>query len=382
MQPGAWVPKFDRYMLAQLMMLFGFFALVLVSVYWVNRAVVLFDQLIGDGQSASVFLEFTALALPNVIRLVLPVAGFAATVYVVNRLISESELVVVQSMGYSAYRLARPVLLFGLIVAVLVSLLNHFLVPASRAELADRKVEIAEDITARLLTEGQFLHPANGITFYIREISELGELQDVYLSDAREPTRRTTYTAKRALLVPGEDGPKLVMFDGMAQTLHQSGKRLFTTSFEDSVYDIAGLITGGGRKGVKMEELSTLALLRAAPEDLAATRSDRAEFLYEGHARISQPFLAVAGALIGFAALLVGGFSRFGVWRQILLAIFLLILLQSVDNAVADIARRDAALWPVVYVPPLFGTLVALALMWIATHPYRFRRKPLAGGAA
>ena len=34
----------------------------------------LFDQLIADGQSAWVFLEFTALTLPNVIRLVLPVA--------------------------------------------------------------------------------------------------------------------------------------------------------------------------------------------------------------------------------------------------------------------------------------------------------------------
>ena len=369
-------------MLAQLMVLFGFFALVLVSVYWVNRAVVLFDQLIGDGQSATVFLEFTALALPNVIRLVLPVAGFAATVYVVNRLISESELVVVQSMGYSAYRLARPVLLFGLIVAVLVSLLNHFLVPASRAELADRKVEIAEDITARLLTEGQFLHPASGITFYIRSISALGELNDVYLSDARDPQRRTTYTAKRALLVPGDDGPKLVMFDGMAQTLHAAGKRLFTTSFEDSVYDIAGLISGGGRTRTKIEELSTPALLMATPEDLERTGKDRAEFLYEGHARIAQPFLAVAGALIGFSALLIGGFSRFGVWRQILLAIVLLIVLQLLDNAVADIARRDAARWPVVYAPPVLGTLLALAMMWVSTHPHVFRRRTTPAEAA
>ncbi|MCP4819364.1 MAG: LPS export ABC transporter permease LptF, partial [Shimia sp.] len=36
--------RFDRYILSQLLTLFGFFALVLVSVYWVNRAVVLFDS--------------------------------------------------------------------------------------------------------------------------------------------------------------------------------------------------------------------------------------------------------------------------------------------------------------------------------------------------
>ena len=62
---------FDRYVLSRLMTLFGFFAVVLVGVYWINRAVRLFDQLISDGQSAIVFLEITALTLPNVIRVML-----------------------------------------------------------------------------------------------------------------------------------------------------------------------------------------------------------------------------------------------------------------------------------------------------------------------
>ena len=37
--------RIDRYLLQQLLSVFGFFGLVLVLVYWVNRAVVLFDQL-------------------------------------------------------------------------------------------------------------------------------------------------------------------------------------------------------------------------------------------------------------------------------------------------------------------------------------------------
>ncbi|MFM2389894.1 MAG: export transporter permease LptF, partial [Pseudomonadota bacterium] len=82
------MPRFDRYLLTQLLGVFGFFALVLVLVYWVNRAVGLFDQLIGDGQSALVFLEISLLTLPNVIRLVLPIAAFAATLFVANRLMS------------------------------------------------------------------------------------------------------------------------------------------------------------------------------------------------------------------------------------------------------------------------------------------------------
>ncbi|WP_212524691.1 LPS export ABC transporter permease LptF [Actibacterium sp. MT2.3-13A] len=367
--------KFDRYLLAQLTVLFGFFSLVLISVYWVNRAVLLFDQLIGDGQSALVFLEFTALALPNVIRLVLPVSGFAATVYVVNRLISESELVVVQAMGFSSFRLARPVLVFGLMVAALVMVLNHFLVPASRAELAVRKVEIAENITARLLTEGQFLHPAEGVTFYIRDISTDGELRNVFLSDARSASQRTTYTAERALLVPGEDGPKLVMFDGLAQTLRYNGNRLFTTSFADSVYDLAGLIDAGAAAALSIEALPTPALLFPTEALMKTTGKPRAAFLYEGHARIAQPFLGVAGALIGFSALMLGSFSRFGIWKQVLLAVVLLIGLQLLDNATADIARRNEAAWPVVYLPPVAGIAMAWAMLCISACPTLFARR-------
>ena len=367
--------KFDRYLLAQLTVLFGFFSLVLISVYWVNRAVVLFDQLIGDGQSALVFLEFTALALPNVIRLVLPVSAFAATVYAVNRLTSESELVVVQAMGFSSYRLARPVFLFGLMVAMLVMVLNHVLVPASRAELSKRRVEIAQNITARLLTEGQFLHPAEGVTFYIRDISADGELRNVFLSDGRSASQTTTYTAERALLVPGEDGPKLVMFDGLAQTLRSNGDRLFTTSFADSVYDLAGLIDPGGARALNIAALPTPALLFPTEALMKTTGETRASFLYEGHARIAQPFLAVAGALIGFSALMLGSFSRFGVWRQVLLAVFLLIVLQLLDNSMADVARRSENAWPAVYVSPLAGVAMAVAMLWISVRPGLLTRR-------
>ena len=116
--------KLDRYMLSQLLMLFGFFALVLVALFWINRAVVLFDRLIGDGQSALVFLEFSSLGLPRLITTVLPIATFAGAVYVANRMMSESELTILQSTGSSPWRMSRPVWVYGLIVAFMMSMLS------------------------------------------------------------------------------------------------------------------------------------------------------------------------------------------------------------------------------------------------------------------
>ena len=206
--------KFDRYMLSQLMVVFGFFSLVMVLVYWINRAVLIFDQLISDGQTASVFLEFTLLSLPNVIRLVLPMSAFAATIYVINRLSSESELTVIQATGFGPFRLARPILVFGLLVAAMVSLLVNLVVPSSLSALSEREAEVAADITARILRDGQFSHPSDSITFYVRHIAPSGEMSDALLVDSSDPAEEVTYTAQRAYLVSVGGEPYLRMLDG------------------------------------------------------------------------------------------------------------------------------------------------------------------------
>lgn len=368
--------RFDRYLLTQFLTLFGFFALVLVLVYWINRAVGLFDRLVGDGQSALVFLEFSLLTLPNVIRIVLPVAAFAATVHVANRLTQDGELVVMQATGFSSFRLARPVLMFGLIVAAMMTALTHFAVPASRAILADRSAEIEANVTARLLTDGQFMHPADGVTFYIREIAANGELRDVFLSDDRSATGRTTYSAKRALLVRGDTGPKLVMIDGMSQTLTRDSGRLSVTHFSDFTRDLSGMVGDGLRDRRTVSELSTADLLAAPAALLAETAATRAEFLSEAHDRFAQPVLAIAAALIGFSALLLGAFSRFGLWRQILVAVLMLILMQLVGNAATSASLRNADLWPLVYAAPLLGITIGVATLALSQRPRRLRRLP------
>ncbi|OLS52293.1 LPS export ABC transporter permease LptF [Rhodovulum sulfidophilum] len=368
------MPRFDRYLLAQLTVLFGFFALVLVSVYWVNRGVSLFDDIIGDGQSALVFLEFAALTLPNVIRLVLPIAAFAATVYVINRLTNESELVVMQALGCSPWRLARPVAIFGLLVAIPICILTHFLVPASRAQLDLRQAEISSDFTARFLSAGQFLHPAGGITVFIRDITRSGELKQIYLSDATSPGTRVTYTANRAFLVQSDDGPKLVMVDGMAQWLREEDRRLSIATFDDFAYDISALIGSARIRRPSLDVMSTHDLLFPSPELIEAAGKPKAIFLYEGHARTAQGLLAVAGALIGYGALMVGGFSRFGLGRQIGLAIALLIAVNFLNNTAAGFAQRDESYWPVTYLPPLAGIGIGLGLIWLSAMRHRRRR--------
>ena len=368
------VPRFDRYLLSQLLAVFGFFSLLLVSVYWINRAVGLFDQMIGDGQSALVFLQFSLLTLPNIIRLVLPISAFAAAVYVANRLTGESELVVMQATGFSSFRLARPVLYFGIIVMAMLSVLSHVIVPISRTELNVRSAELSSNATARFLREGQFMHPVAGVTLYIREITQTGELRDIFVSDDRVAGQTTTYTARRALLVRGDTVPKLLMFDGMTQDLTQTTRRVSVTRFADVTYELAGLLDRSGRIGRSAQEVSTWELLWPSEALLDETQSSRAVLLQEGHTRFSQPLLAIAASLIGFGSLLLGAFSRFGLWRQIGVSIFLLIVVQLINTQATGLALRSDLAWPAVYLAPATGIAIGIGLLWLSQRPRRVGR--------
>lgn len=366
--------RFDRYMLSQLLTLFGFFSLILVLVYWVNRAVSLFDRLIADGQTAWVFLELTSLSLPGLIRIMLPISAFVSAVYVTNRMSSESELLVVQATGYSPFRLARPVIYFGLIVAGMTSVLTHVLVPLSSEQLSVRSDQISQDMTARLLTPGEFLTPVDDVTFYIREINSSGEMLDIFLSDGSGSRHRTTYTAARAYLVRTDDGPQLVMVGGLAQTLDTDTNRLVTTGFDDFVFNLGSLINTADVRRRTPRGLSTWDLLNPTPAILEETDRSANALRLRAHDRFAQSALAFVAGLVAFSALLAGGFNQFGLWRNIVLAVFLGVVLKLLETAGTGLAETTPALWPLVYSASIGGVLVSVALLYVAGHPSWFKR--------
>jgi lipopolysaccharide export system permease protein len=97
--------------------------------------------------------------------------------------------------------------------------------------------------------------------------------------------------------------------------------------------------------------------------------------LHEGHGRIARALFTIFPPLIGAACLMLGHFSRFGVWRQILLAVVLVVPLQVIWNVAESVGRADAARWYLAYAQPLAAALMTLALVLIAGS----RRKLLTG---
>jgi lipopolysaccharide export system permease protein len=367
--------RIDRYILLQLIGVFGFFTLILVVIYWVNRAVGLLDSLIGDGQSVGVFLQMSLLTVPSVLELIAPMAGFGAGVFVVNRLRADSEMVVLQALGFSYTRLARPALAFGVVVAALTAVVSNGLLPLAAGQLRQMNTDISRDVTAKLLKDQQFMKPEAGIVLYFRRITPEGELQDIFISDNRDPVTATIYTAKRSYLVGDGAVPKLLMQDGMVQRNDPARGRVTVSRFDDTIYALDGLAPsgGGGLRGAF--ELSTLELLRAGAQAQQETGQSAAGLRYWGHLRLSWPISAALTAIIGFVSLFLGGFDRQGLRWQMAAAVVLLILLYLVHIVTMAYAPAYQNGWVMAYATPLVGAWLAALVLWRSGRVRRLGRR-------
>ncbi|WP_299666335.1 LPS export ABC transporter permease LptF [uncultured Ruegeria sp.] len=365
--------RFDGYFLRQLLVLFGFFTLVLVGVFWITRSVSLFDRVISGGQSAMVFLEFTALTLPTLIRTVMPMAVFAAAVYATNRLSRESEMTVMLATGSSPWRLARPVLMFGLSAGLMMAVISIFLRPASVDQLEQRQDEVAGDVTAQLLNEGEFLHPADSVIVYIGRIDLDGTLHEVFVSDQRDAVNPVSYSSTTAYLVNQASGLHLVMLDGIALRYDQAGNTLSSTLFEDASYDISELTKESGMGHRSLEAIPTMELIW--DREAVSVQDDHSigHLVDELHQRFSWVAICMAVALVGYSALMLGSFSRFGLWPQILGAFTILVLLEGVRGFVSPVVIGNPQLWILLYLPAMLGVVLSGLFLTLAGRPL-FRR--------
>ncbi|WP_170763783.1 LPS export ABC transporter permease LptF [Ruegeria lacuscaerulensis] len=370
--------RFDGYFLRQLLILFGFFTLVLVGVFWITRSVSLFDRVISGGQPAIVFLEFTALTLPTLIRTVMPMAVFAAAVYATNRLSRESELTVMLATGSSPWRLARAVFLFGIVAGMIMAVISVFLRPASVEQLEQRQAEVAGDVTAQLLNEGEFLHPTYGVTVYIGRIDLDGTLHEVFVSDRRDRLNPVSYSSKTAYLVNNGTGIHLVMVEGIALRFDHQGKTLSSTLFDDASYDISELTNTDSSAARSLEAIPTVELLRNRDAITAAERFTEGELIDELHQRFSWIAICVAVAMAGYATLMLGSFSRFGLWPQIFGAFTILVLLEGVRGFVSPVVIDNPDQWVLLYLPAVIGILISCLFLLIAGRPL-LRKRPQSG---
>jgi lipopolysaccharide export system permease protein len=334
---------------------------LMTSVIWLVVILPYLDLVINRGQSAFTFLYLILLALPQPLVIIMPIAYFFAILFTLNRLQSDSELVVMASAGYSLRQLAAPVLLAAAIVMALTYACLLYLMPAGQRALRDKVVDIRADMAGALLNEGDFNTSQQGLTIFIRQLSNKGEIKGIMVHDNRNRAKPITYIAEKGILAQTPAGTRLIMLDGTIENSAQQGKELQVLHFLRWTLNLDQFSEPARYAMRKMNERFLGELLWPSERDV--TPRVRDQFFAEAHNRVSQPLYCIAFALIALAAVTRGRRQRGSIALRLTVASLVAAGLRILGYGILGVAQRSPTLVTIFYLLPLLGAAGAVALL-------------------
>jgi len=353
------------YMFRQIAQAFLILIGVLTALVWVSQAIRLLNLVIEKGRSLGEFLSLTGYLLPWIAGLVAPTALFVATVYVLYRINSDSELVVMHAAGGSRWRLLRPFALAAVLVTAFITFVNLYAMPHGMRAFRDKLIEVRTDLIATLVQEGQFVSPEAGLTVHIRARDDNGDLLGLIFHDTRQPDAQYTYLAERARLLADGGASSLLMYNGTLQRRRAGPREVDVVRFEQYTLDLGNF---GPNREVPYYEASEKymsELLNPDPAD-PIFRSTPGKILAEAHDRLSSPLYAFAMMLIGFAGFAGARSNRTGrIWLVLAIAI-VAIGVRVVGATAVNLMVKQSALVPLAYLVPASAILISLLWLWHA----------------
>jgi lipopolysaccharide export system permease protein len=361
-----------RYVLKQTTFAAIFVTLALTFALWLTQSLRLLDYLVNRGLPASQFFELILLLLPKFLVVTISVGTVIGALFVYNKLMQDSEIVVMRAAGMSSLQLARPALWLAVgAMAALYALTAYFL-PLANRNFKDMQLDARHSYISVLIQEGVFNSLGKEVMVYVRGRDEEGALVDLLLHDQREEDRPVTLTAERGALVrEGDEGLRVLLLKGTRQEIDREAGGVSMLSFDQYVVDLASFSSDRSGRWRKPEERYLHELLN--PTDEEREESGFIEELQaELHQRLTMPLYPVAFTLIGLVALLTGDFSRRGQPRRIAIAVACIGALQGLGLALEDITSRIGGTWPLMYLCPLAPAIICLMLL--GRGRLRFRR--------
>lgn len=314
------------------------------------------DLIVENRQSALTFLKITGLALPQLIGIILPLAAFMAALYALNRMNSDSEIIVAKAAGASPWQIGSPLIRLGILALVLHLLITLFVQPSAFREMRTEILKVRTDLASQLIQAGEFVSPARNLTLYARDLGTGGELQDVIIHDARDPEDIITHTAKTGAVQRTPAGAALLLKDGSVQQKLPDGS-LDIIQFENYRLDLSDAFAFDTRLRLKPSDMYLHELLRPDPRNFIYG-TQKQELAAEGHSRLAAPLYNIALIMLALCFMVRGEHQRMGYNRRIIICSAIGFVLRILGFAAASAAEADTALNIVQYAIPGLTILI------------------------
>src|ERR1700755_1879048 len=281
------------------------FALVLVSltgVIWITQALRGIDLMTSQGQTIVTFLGLTSLIIPALVLIIAPIALMIAISHTLNKLATDSEIIVMNAAGFSPIRLFRPFVFATVVVAILVAFIAAYLAPDGMRRLKQWDADITADVLTNILQPGRFAQLDQNLTIRIRERQPGGTLVGIFIDDRRDPKERNTIVADHGTVVKTTDGSFLILEEGTMKRFETGKRDPALVAFQRYAFDMSKFSNQGHDVSLGIRERYLWELL-APSEDDAVYKQIPGQFRAELHDRFMAPIYPFAFAVLTFAFL-------------------------------------------------------------------------------
>lgn len=356
------LPMFDRYILHQLLIALVATTGGLAALIWLTQSLRFVSLVVDRGLSLGVFLELTGLLVPSFIAVILPITTFVVVQFVYHRLSGDREIIVMRAAGMSSFALAKPGMICALIATILCYLLNIWIVPASYHSFRKFEYKIRNKMAAFMLQEGVFTNVSDNLTVYIKSKDHNGILKGILVEDDRQPTNKATILAESGNIVIINDKPQVVLLNGSREVIDKKTGRLNVLNFERNTIDLSS----NKEQSARLKDATEMSLYELLhPNAQEVFDRDYGKLAVEAHRRLTSPLTILSFTMIALVSVLRGGFARYGNIVRPLGAIFTIVGLMSLILIVQNIATRNMAVIPLIWVVATAPGIIASLILFL-----------------
>ncbi|PPR10643.1 MAG: hypothetical protein CFH41_01632 [Alphaproteobacteria bacterium MarineAlpha11_Bin1] len=366
--------QLHRYIFRQLIWWTTIVAASLTCIVWLTQSLRFVEMIVNRGLSATAFVTFTMLLLPTFLSVIGPIAAFSAVMFTYNRMVNDSEVVVLRASGLPPHKIGRPALVLAVLTMALGYLNTLYLMPATYRDFKDMQREFRSELSTLFLQEGIFNPVSKGITVYVRERSEEGELYGIIVHDERKPEAPVTMMAARGAIVNSDGGPRVLLINGNRQEVQADDGRLSLLYFDRYTFDLKNIqeeITKFWREP-RERFLHELFQFEKKPSEVF----NYARLRMEGYFRLASPLLYLTYIAIGLAMLLGGDFNRRGQFLRISIAIIAVLLVQVSTMGAKSLGEKVPEMAAALLAIPI---VTAIVFFFLLAGPRPKRRDQIPG---
>lgn len=177
-----------RYISKEIINTFCAIVFILLFIAISNKFVMFLAKAASGKIPLSILFKAVGLFIPEFFVILAPVAMFVAILFTFSRLYADSEIAVLLTSGFDWSRLVRITLAMASIVAIIVAIMNFWVVPSTSARRAKILAHGQAAGVINAITPGRFqtIENNDNLVFYVEDVLPNGQLHNIFMAQQQK----------------------------------------------------------------------------------------------------------------------------------------------------------------------------------------------------